>query len=114
ERAGAQPDEVLAGAGSDEVIALLLTALGQPRSGARAASVVTTAPTFVMYRLTARAHGLSYREVPLDDGWDLDVAAMTQAIREERPNVVFIATPNNPTGGSMSDDRIEAVIRAAD
>ncbi len=113
-RCGASPDEILAGIGSDEVIALVLTALDRPRPGARAPVIVTPSPTFVMYKLSGLARGYDLVEAPLDDAWDLDVAAMTRAIEERRPNVVFLATPNNPTGGLMSLDRIEQVIRAAE
>ncbi|WP_434048628.1 MULTISPECIES: histidinol-phosphate transaminase [Sorangium] len=112
-RCGVDPDEILAGVGSDEVISTVLTALGRPRQGADAASVVTVSPTFVMYKLSARARGMRAVEVPLDAGWDLDVAALARAVAFARPNVVFIASPNNPTGALMSEDRIEAVIAAA-
>jgi histidinol-phosphate aminotransferase len=74
---------------------------------------VTPSPTFVMYRLSARARGFKIVDVPLDAGWDLDVAAMRRAIEMMRPNIVFVATPNNPTGNAMSGDRLRAVIEAA-
>jgi histidinol-phosphate aminotransferase len=109
----ADPDEVLVGVGSDEVIALILTALDRPRGRAPAPTIVTPSPTFVMYRLSARARGFKIVEVPLDVSWDLDVAAMRRAIEMMRPNVVFVATPNNPTGNAMSSDRLAAVIEAA-
>ncbi|WP_437292063.1 histidinol-phosphate transaminase [Sorangium sp. So ce406] len=112
-RCGVDPDEILAGVGSDEVISMVLTALGRPRQGADAASVVSVSPTFVMYKLSARARGMRAVEVPLDAGWDLDVAALARAVAFARPNVVFIASPNNPTGALMSEDRLEAVIAAA-
>jgi len=112
-RCEAEPEEVLVGAGSDEVISMLLTALGRPRAGAPTATVVTLSPTFVMYKVSARARGMKVMEVPLDRGWDLDVAAMTRALEIARPNVVFVASPNNPTGALMSEDRLEAVIAAA-
>jgi histidinol-phosphate aminotransferase len=110
---GARPEEILVGTGSDEVIALLLSALDRPCMGSSRASIVTTTPTFVMYRLGARGRGLEFVEVPLDASWDLDVTAMRRAIEEARPNIVFIATPNNPTGGLMSEDRLRAVIKSA-
>ncbi|MDI1434149.1 histidinol-phosphate transaminase [Polyangium sorediatum] len=111
---GATPDEVLVGTGSDEVIALLLTTLSQPRAGADAATILTPSPTFVMYRLSAAARGIRVLEVPLDERWDLDVAQMRAAIEAGEPNIVFLATPNNPTGNRMSEDRIRAVIEAAE
>jgi histidinol-phosphate aminotransferase len=115
ERTGARPQDLLIGTGSDEIIALLVTALARPRGGARQphAVVLTPTPTFVMYRVTARAHGLKPLEVPLDAAWDLDVAAMQRAMEMMPPNVVFIASPNNPTGNRMSDDRIAAVLASA-
>jgi histidinol-phosphate aminotransferase len=109
----ASPEEILVGTGSDEVIALLLTALDRPQGKNPAPTMVTPTPTFVMYRLSARARGFEVVEVPLDAEWDLDVASMRRAVELARPNLMFIATPNNPTGRSMSIDRLEAVIEAA-
>jgi len=113
ERTGARPEELLVGSGSDEVIALLATALARPRAPAPQAVVLCVTPTFVMYRVTARAHGLKAIEVPLDAGWDLDVAAMKRAIDLVRPNVVFVASPNNPTSNRVSDARLEALVAHA-
>jgi histidinol-phosphate aminotransferase len=113
ERAGARPEELLVGTGSDEVIAILLTAMSRAREGAPQATVLTLTPTFVMYRVTARAHGQRPIEVPLDREWDLDVASMKRAIEMTRPNIVFIASPNNPTSNRMKDDRLTAVLDAA-
>jgi histidinol-phosphate aminotransferase len=112
-RLGVTPAEILVGAGSDELIALLLTVLA-PR-GARPTTVLTTSPTFVMYRQHARVRGQRVVEVPLDDDWDLPGAALDKAIETEMPNVVFIASPNNPTGNLASLERLEWLIqRAAD
>lgn len=113
-RTGANAADLLVGTGSDEVISLVLTALSRPRSPAPAPVVMTTTPTFVMYRITARGHGQKPVEVPLDAAWDLDVRAMKRAIEMLPPNVVFIASPNNPTGNRMSDDRVLEVLEAAD
>jgi histidinol-phosphate aminotransferase len=110
---GAEVEEVLVGVGSDEIIALLLTALDRPRRGLPATSVLTPSPTFVMYRLSARSRGLKMVEVPLDASWDLDVANMRRAVELTRPNVVFVATPNNPTGNMVSADRLQALVEAA-
>jgi len=113
-RVGVTTDEIVVGAGSDELIALLLTVLSRPR-GDGPATVLTTSPTFVMYRQNARVRGQRVGEVVLDDDWDLPVAALDQAIDEAKPNVVFIASPNNPTGGLADPRRLEHVIeRAAD
>lgn len=113
ERTGARPSDLFVGTGSDEVIALMLTALARPRERAAQAVVLSPTPTFVMYRVTSRAHGLKPVEVPLDEGWDLDVGAMGRAIEMTRPSVVFVASPNNPTGNRMSEERLRFVLGAA-
>jgi len=113
ERTGARADDLLVGTGSDEVISLLLTALARPRERAPQAVIVAPTPTFVMYKVTARGHGHKAVEVPLDAAWDLDVGAMTRAIEMMRPSVVFVASPNNPTGNRVSDARLEALLGAA-
>ncbi len=110
---GVTAEEILPGVGSDEVISLLLTAFVRPAAGADSASVLTTTPSFVMYRMSARCRGLRVLEVPLDADWDLSVDSLKSALGMSPPNVVFIASPNNPTGNLMSADRLEHLIKAA-
>ena len=107
------PDEILVGAGSDELIAMLVTALSRPRTGQALATLVTTTPTFVMYRMSGRIRGWRVIEVPLDDDWDLSESGMLRAIEMVSPNLLFVASPNNPTGTLASRDRLEAIIEAA-
>lgn len=113
QRCRVRPDQVLVGVGSDEIITLLLTALARPKPPAHEATVLTTSPTFVMYRASARARGLRVVEVPLDEAWDLDEHASLRALELTDPNVVFIASPNNPTGTMVSPDRLARFIEAA-
>ena len=112
-RSGARPDELFVGAGSDEVISLLCTALARPQGRNPTAVVLSPSPSFVMYRITARAHGLKAVEVPLDAAWDLSPRTMSLAIETMQPNLVFIATPNNPTGNAMSRAKVESVVASA-
>ncbi len=116
-RTGAPAASLVVGTGSDELISLIATACVRVRPSLAgrvpSATFVAPTPTFVMYRVTSRAHGIRAVEVPLDANWDLDVAAMSKAIDMMQPNVVFIASPNNPTGNRMSADRIEAIASAA-
>ena len=103
ERTGSRPEELLVGTGSDEVIALLLAAMSRPRAKA-AAAVVARAHADVRDVPGHLAHAwLRAVEVPLDAQWDLDVGAMVRACEMMSPNVVFIASPNNPTGNRMSE-----------
>ncbi len=83
-------EQLVFGNGSDELIAMLANAFAGP--------ILYPTPTFVYYRLAAIARGLPLVEVPLGDGWALDEMAIVQAIEREKPSVVFLALPNNPTG----------------
>jgi histidinol-phosphate aminotransferase len=112
-RTGADVDDLLVGTGSDEVISLVLNALAHPRGEARSPVVLVPTPTFVMYRVTARVHGFKVIEVPLDATWDLAPVSMARALDFAPPNVVFIASPNNPTGNTMSEDRLIQLIEGA-
>src|SRR4051812_27529748 len=110
---GVTAQEILPGVGSDEVISLLLTAFVRPLPPGDIATVLTTTPSFVMYRMSARCRGLRVLEVPLDATWDLSVDALKSALAMTPPSLVFIASPNNPTGNLMSRERLEQVILAA-
>ncbi len=112
-RWGCDPEALVVGTGSDELIALLATACARPRAGLPQPVLVTPTPTFVMYRVTGRAHGFKIVEVPLDRAWRVDVPAMTRAIDMMKPNVVFVATPNNPTGVRESREALAELARAA-
>jgi histidinol-phosphate aminotransferase len=98
-----QPEALLFGNGSDELIALLLTAFGGPGALAMAPS-----PTFSMYRLCALASGWEFHEEPLDVDFDLD-ERFVQAVKERRPRLVFLASPNNPTGRAFSPEKVDAL-----
>ena len=105
-------NEVLVGVGSDEVIALMLSALSRPRAGADAPVVLTTTPSFVMYAMSARMRAQRVLEVPLGADWDLATPSLLAALRVAEPGLVFIASPNNPTGNKMSLDRLVTLIEA--
>jgi histidinol-phosphate aminotransferase len=109
---GGSADEYVLGAGSDELISLMATAMSRPRAGAERPTVVFPEPTFVMYGMTSRAHGWRPTGVPLDDGWDLDANAMADTLERTNPNIVYYASPNNPTGNCFSRDKIESLVDA--
>jgi histidinol-phosphate aminotransferase len=98
---------VLLGNGSDEIIQLLLMAL-TPN-----AHILSTTPSFVMYKQISDSLGLNYHGVPLNANFDLNKSAMLAAITEYQPSVIFIAYPNNPTGNLFNEDTILAIIEAS-
>lgn len=102
------PGSLVLGNGSDELIQLLLLATSGP--GAVALAPV---PTFSMYELIARAHGLSFEGVPLGPRFEPDLPALIEAIERRRPKIIFLATPNNPTGGVFSEAEIVKIVTVA-
>jgi histidinol-phosphate aminotransferase len=112
-RHGVDPSQILVGAGSDELIALLLSTLNQPRKSGTRPVVLTVTPTFVMYRMSAKIRGWQTMEVPLDATWDLDESGLHKALETVSPNLLFIASPNNPSGNLMSPKRLVSIIERA-
>ncbi|HEY3665221.1 MAG TPA: histidinol-phosphate transaminase [Polyangiaceae bacterium] len=110
---GVSAEEVLVGDGSDEIITMLLSAFSKPRDRADSALIMTTTPTFVMYRMSARVRSQRVLEVPLDSAWDLASDSMLRGIEMTPPHLIFIATPNNPTGNLVNRERLERLIQAA-
>lgn len=102
------PDSVLLGRGSDEGIDLLTRAF----CTAGTDSVVTCPPTFGMYAVAAAAQGLRLVEVPLLTHFELDVPRILDAI-DGGAKIVWLCSPNNPTGNAMSTASIERILDAA-
>ncbi len=113
ERHGGAVDDYVVGVGSDEVICLLMQALSEPRQGSGAATVLFPEPSFVMYRHNGIVCGMQPVGVPLGLDFSLDASAMAAAILEHQPNLIFLASPNNPTGNAFTDEAINGVIDAA-
>ncbi|KUG54443.1 histidinol-phosphate aminotransferase [Serinicoccus chungangensis] len=102
------PDRVVVGRGSDEAIELLVRSLCRPGGD----GVVVTSPTFGMYTVSARLHGVPVTDVPqTDDGlrWRVDTAAVARAAREHGARLVFVASPGNPTGSVVPLREIAAL-----
>jgi histidinol-phosphate aminotransferase len=100
------PDRVVLGNGSDEIIGLLLQALSSP--GAAPGVVVTPSPTFFMYGHTARVLGMEVREVLLREDLELPEGPLDDAL--VGASVCFLARPNNPTGSLWSAARIHRLV----
>ena len=100
--------EVLLGNGSDELIQMLAMALNKP-----GAVLLSVEPSFVMYKMIAAFTGMRYVGVPLATDFSLDLAATLAAIKRERPALIFLAYPNNPTGNLFSADAMAQIIQSS-
>jgi histidinol-phosphate aminotransferase len=106
---GVTERQLLPGRGSDESIDLLVR--GFCRAGVD--NVVICPPTFGMYAVAARIQGAAVREVPLvrDSGFALDTPGVLAAC-DVNTKIVFLCTPNNPTGNAMAPAAIEELLVA--
>ena len=100
--------DIMLGNGSDELISLIAMACDVP-----GACVLAPVPGFVMYAMSAQLQGLKFVGVPLTKDFELDEAAMLDAIAQRQPSVIYIAYPNNPTANLWSDASIARIIDAA-
>lgn len=98
---------MMLGNGSDELVSLLAMACDIP-----GAAILAPVPGFVMYAMSAQLQGLRFVGVPLTRDFELDEAAMLHAIEAERPSIVYIAYPNNPTANLWDEGTIEHIVDA--
>ncbi|MBI4328468.1 MAG: histidinol-phosphate transaminase [Chloroflexi bacterium] len=106
EYAGLGPERIVAGAGSDELIDLLVRIFVGVGDVA-----VTATPTFGMYRFSTQVAGGRLVEVPRDpDDFSLDMHGLLQALQGGAAKIVLLASPNNPTGNTISRREVEALL----
>ena len=99
--------ELLLGNGSDELIQIVSLALARP-----GAVAMYPSPTFVMYSMNAIFTGMKGIAVPLREDYSFDADAFIGRMQAEKPALVFIAYPNNPTGVLYPEEDVARVIRA--
>lgn len=102
-RHGVDPQQVIVGAGSTELIGMIVSAF---LKGAE--KVLTSESTFLMYKLaTIERAGLgALLETPLRDDFAIDLEAMERHLHE-RVKLIFIASPNNPTGLRLTGKELD-------
>jgi histidinol-phosphate aminotransferase len=99
---------LMLGNGSDELISLIAMACDVP-----GASILAPLPGFVMYGMSAQLQGLKFIGVDLTPDFELDEAAMLEAIARHRPSIIYLAYPNNPTAKLWDDAVVERIVEAA-
>jgi len=100
--------ELMLGNGSDELISMIAMACDVPGAG-----ILAPVPGFVMYAMSAQLQGLKFTGVPLTADFELDERAMLEAMARDRPSVIYLAYPNNPTANLWDDAVIERIVEAA-
>jgi histidinol-phosphate aminotransferase len=71
-------------------------------------------PSFVMYEMVAKFTQLNYQGIKLNDKFEIDLENTLKAITSNKPKLIFIAYPNNPTGNSFDYEAIKEIIKSTD
>ncbi|SEN68609.1 histidinol-phosphate aminotransferase [Actinacidiphila rubida] len=100
--------QVWAANGSNEIIQQLLQAFGGPGRTA-----IGFEPSYSMHALISRGTGTGWISGPRNPDFTVDVAAAVREIAERRPHVVFVCSPNNPTGTAVEAETVVALYDAA-
>ena len=103
---GVEPRSIFLGNGSDEAIDLVIRAFCEPKAD----NIVTITPSYGMYEVAAETNDVECRKVALDERFDLDVAALWAAV-DAHTKVIYLCSPNNPSGNSLNREAIYQLLR---
>ena len=98
--------QILLGNGSDEVLDLIFRAFCEPKQD----NVITLPPTYGMYGVLANLNNIENREVLLSADFQPEVEKILEAV-DENTKVIFLCSPNNPTGNSFSDENVAYLLQ---
>jgi histidinol-phosphate aminotransferase len=98
-------EQLLLGNGSDEVLDLIFRAFCEPNQD----SILTLPPTYGMYDVLANLNAVENIQVPLSPDFQLEVDSILAAI-ESRTKLLFICSPNNPSGNAVDRKAIERLL----
>ncbi len=102
---GVPPRNIFLGNGSDEAIDILFRAFCNPGSD----NVITVPPTYGMYEVSANINDVEVRKIKLKTDFQLNMEGIAEAI-DEHTKIIFICSPNNPTGNSINRDDMETLL----
>lgn len=102
---GCESDQLFLGNGSDEPIDLLFRAFCRPGTD----NVVAIDPTYGMYQVAAATNDIKVQQVLLTKDFQLDVEAVLAAV-DKQTKIIWLCSPNNPTGNCLRNEDIERVI----
>ena len=104
---GTSSEYILAGSGSDELIDLILRLFIEPGD-----KVIDCPPTFGMYTFSTNVCGGKVVSIPRKQDFSIDIAAIKKAI-DKQTKVIFIASPNNPSGNAIPEQVILELLNSS-
>src|SRR6476661_3091362 len=102
---GAPPRNIFLGNGSDEAIDILFRAFCEPGKD----NVIIVPPTYGMYEVSANINAVAVQKVQLTTDYQLNMEGIAEAINPQT-KLIFICSPNNPTGNSIDRENIETLL----
>lgn len=96
---------IFVGNGSDEAIDILFRSFCNPGVD----NVILVPPTYGMYQVSANINDVAVKNVPLTEEYQLNLEGIAEAI-DEHTKLIFICSPNNPTGNSINRDDVETLL----
>jgi histidinol-phosphate aminotransferase len=106
---GIPEDNILLGNGSDEVLDLIFRVFCEPNID----NIITLPPTYGMYGVLANINAIENRKIPLTKAFQPNIEAIARA-KCYRTKIIFICSPNNPTGNSFAKGKIEYLLKNFD
>jgi len=107
EQNGVKQENILLGNGSDEVLDLIYRAFCEPARD----NVITLPPTYGMYKVLADTNNIENKEVLLSEDFQLNIEAIL-ASSDHYTKILFICSPNNPTGNVFNANNIETLLNS--
>ena len=101
---GMDRERIFVGAGSDEIIDLLIRLFCEPQGD----SVVVIEPTYGVYRVAANINNVDVVPVELDKDFQIDVANVLRSLKPST-KIIFLCSPNNPTGNLLDHKAVTAL-----
>lgn len=98
-------ENIVIGAGADELIDLIMRLVIDPGD-----VLINCPPTFGMYAFDGTLNDARVLNVPRTSDFSLDYEGIAQAVKDFRPKLIFLATPNNPDGSLISTEQIETLL----
>lgn len=106
---GVPVENIFAGNGSDEAIDVLMRIFCEPGVD----NIITLPPTYGMYSVCAAINNVKVKEVPLNSDYQMDIQSIADAV-DDFTKIIFICSPNNPTGNSITRQDIEIILNNFD
>ena len=102
---GVEANQILLGNGSDEVLDLIFRTFCEPGED----EVILLPPTYGMYAVLAKLNNVKVVNVPLDQYFELDIAGIMSSVNQ-KTKVIFVCSPNNPTGNAITLSQIKSLL----